>query len=211
MFKNFKKTLNQDNVKYTIIAVLFLHVVFVNKTSKRLLEIYSSLEFRVAMSVIVAYLAYISPLIAIVLTITYVIILRQTQFGDDVGSPSNNNTKTNIYPKDGIKDTIDDIDSVIFSYINYGKDMIFQNKKEEYVVQSVVQSIAPEERNHPADKTLTDSIQLESNEYRQLDIAQTNSVNSKDEPMSAFKDSLDAQGSNYISGFDKKAYERSRF
>jgi hypothetical protein len=207
MFINLKKKLNQDNVKYTIIAVLFLHIVFVNKTSKRLLEIYSSLEFRVTMSVIVAYLAFVSPLIAIVLTITYVIILRQKEFSENVDSPSNNNTKNNIYPKDGIKDTIDDIDSVIFNYINYGKDMIFRNKKEE----SVPKSVAPEERNHPADKTLTDSIQLESNEYRQLDIAQTNSVNSKDEPMSAFKDSLDAQGSNYISGFDKKAYERSRF
>lgn len=219
MLENLKKTLNQDNVKYSLLALLIVQVIFVSHTPKNVLEVYSSLEMRIIMAILVAYLAYAVPLLAIVLTVMYVVVLRQHQLkGGAVEQVEQVNTKTGDTRKDGVKDTVADVESVVAQYMSHAKNTISDVKdkiekvyKEEKSKEQSKEQSAPEERNHPADKTLTDSIQLESNEYRQLDIAQTNSVNSKDEPMSAFKDSLDAQGSNYISGFDKKAYELSRF
>jgi len=215
MLENLKKTLNQDNVKYSLLALLIVQVIFVSHTPKNVLEVYSSLEMRIIMAILVAYLAYAVPLLAIVLTVMYVVVLRQHQLkGGAVEQVEQVNTKTGDPRKDGVKDTVADVESVVAQYMSHAKNTISDVKdkiEKVYKEEKSKEQSAPEERNHPADKTLTDSIQLESNEYRQLDIAQTNSVNSKDEPMSAFKDSLDAQGSNYISGFDKKAYERSRF
>jgi hypothetical protein len=219
MLENLKKTLNQDNVKYSLLALLIVQVIFVRHTPNKVLEVYSSLEMRIVMAILVAYLAYAVPLLAIVLTVMYVVVLRQYQLKggevEQVKQIKQINTKTGDPRKDGVKDTVADIESVVSQYIGHAKNTIKDVKdKLEKVYQeekSKKNSIPPEERNHPADKTLTDSIQLESDEYRQLNIAQTNSINSKEEPMTAFKDSLDAQGINYIRGFDKKTYESSRF
>lgn len=216
MLENLKKTLNQDNVKYSLLALLIVQLIFVSHTPNKVLEVYSSLEMRIVMAVLVAYLAYAVPLLAIVLTVMYVVVLRQQQLnGGEIEQVKQVNIKTSDPRKDSVKDTVADVESVVSQYMSHAKNTI---KDVKYKLEKVYQeekskenSIPPEERNHPADKTLTDSIQLESDEYRQLDIAQTNSINSKGEPMTAFKDSLDAQGINYIRGFDKKSYESSRF
>lgn len=150
MLENLKKTLNQDNVKYSLLALLIVQVIFVRHTPNKVLEVYSSLEMRIVMAVLVAYLAYAVPLLAIVLTVMYVVVLRQQQLnGGEIEQVKQVNTKTGDPRKDGVKDTVADIESVVSQYIGHAKNTIKDVKdKLEKVYQeekSKKNSIPPEE------------------------------------------------------------------
>ena len=190
MMDKISNFLKQDNVKYLIIALLVVQIILVARTPNSILNLYVTVEGRIIVALIVAYLAHISPMLSIAVTITYVIALREARIRSD----GNNSeiVKTNIEKdprKDSVKSTAQDIDDVvrhygtsIFGVFDMGnkkdvKDDVKDNVKDNVKdASNNINNKAPEDLGHPADKTLTDNIQLESPEFRQLDVVQTNDV-----------------------------------
>lgn len=214
MMDKISNFLKQDNVKYLIIALLVVQIILVARTPNSILNLYVTIEGRIIVALIVAYLAHISPMLSIAVTITYVIALREARIRSD----ENNSeiVKTNIEKdprKDSVKSTAQDIDDVvrhygtsIFSVFGMGnkktmKDNVKDNVKD---ASNNINNKAPEDLGHPADKTLTDNIQLESPEFRQLDVVQTNDV--EVEVMDAFGN---VEEDDSISGFNSQSSKHS--
>ena len=214
MMDKISNFLKQDNVKYLIIALLVLQIILVARTPNSILNVYVTVEGRIIVALIIAYLAHISPILAIAITITYVIALREARIRSD----ENNSeiVKTNIEKdprKDSVKSTAQDIDDVvrhygtsIFGVFGMGnkktvKDNVKDNVKD---ASNNINNKAPEDLGHPADKTLTDNIQLESPEFRQLDVVQTNDV--EVEVMDAFGN---VEEDDIVSGFNSQSSKHS--
>ena len=214
MMDKISNFLKQDNVKYLIIALLVLQIILVARTPNSILNVYVTVEGRIIVALIIAYLAHISPILAIAVTITYVIALREARIRSD----ENNSeiVKTNIEKdprKDSVKSTAQDIDDVvrhygtsIFGVFGMGnkktvKDNVKDNVKD---ASNNINNKAPEDLGHPADKTLTDNIQLESPEFRQLDVVQTNDV--EVEVMDAFGN---VEEDDIVSGFNSQSSKHS--
>ena len=87
------------------------------------------------------------------------------------------------------------------------KDDIKDNVKYEVKdASNEINNKAPEDLGHPADKTLTDNIQLESPEFRQLDVVQTNDVEVEVEVMDAFGN---VEEDDIVSGFNSQSSKHS--
>ena len=218
MMDKISNFLKQDNVKYLIIALLVVQIILVARTPNSILNVYVTVEGRIIVALIVAYLAHISPMLSIAVTITYVIALREARIRSD----ENNSeiVKTNIEKdprKDSVKSTAQDIDDVvrhygtsIFGVFGMGnkkdvKDDVKDNVKDNVKdASNNINNKAPEDLGHPADKTLTDNIQLESPEFRQLDVVQTNDV--EVEVMDAFGN---VEEDDSISGFNSQSSKHS--
>ena len=222
MMDKISNFLKQDNVKYLIIALLVVQIILVARTPNSILNVYVTVEGRIIVALIVAYLAHISPMLSIAVTITYVIALREAR----IRSNGNNIeiVKTNIEKdprKDSVKSTAQDIDDVVKHYGNsilgvfgMGNKKAVKDDVKDDVKDSVKDDVkdasneinnkAPEDLGHPADKTLTDNIQLESPEFRQLDVVQTNEF--KVEVMEAFGN---VEEDDSISGFDSQSSKHS--
>ena len=218
MMDKISNFLKQDNVKYLIIALLLVQIILVARTPNSILNLYVTVEGRIIVALIVAYLAHISPMLSIAVTITYVIALREARIRSD----ENNSEilKTNIEKdprKDSVKSTAQDIDDVVrhygtsfFGVFGMGnkkdvKDDVKDNVKDNVKdASNNINNKAPEDLGHPADKTLTDNIQLESPEFRQLDVVQTNDVGV--ELMDAFGN---VEEDNSVSGFNSQSSKHS--
>ena len=218
MMDKISNFLKQDNVKYLIIALLVVQIILVARTPNSILNLYVTVEGRIIVALIVAYLAHISPMLSIAVTITYVIALREARIRSD----ENNSeiVKTNIEKdprKDSVKSTAQDIDDVVRHYgttildvFGMGNKKTIKDNVEDNVKDNVkdasneINNKAPEDLGHPADKTLTDNIQLESPEFRQLDVVQTNDV--EVEVMDAFGN---VEEDDSISGFNSQSSKHS--
>ena len=214
MMDKISNFLKQDNVKYLIIALLVVQIILVARTPNSILNVYVTVEGRIIVALIIAYLAHISPILAIAITITYVIALREARIRSDENSSEIVKTYIEKDPrKDSVKSTAQDIDDVVRHYgtsilgvFGMGnkktmKDNVKDNVKD---ASNNINNKALEDLGHPADKTLTDNIQLESPEFRQLDVVQTNDV--EVEVMDAFGN---VEEDDSISGFNSQSSKHS--
>jgi len=215
--KSRREFLNKNIVKYTILGLYLLQIILVSQTPRSVLEAYASVEGRVLVAIVVAYFAYVSPILAISLTITYIITLKELSNRDN--KPLSYTGK--LYQTDSVKDTARDIDAVVAGYAGkfYSlpgeiqnivdmKNKIDMNAKLD-IKYKLDMNVMPEDKEHPADKTLTDNIQLGKTEWRNLPGIQNNGSGGSEKPMSAFGVVLDAQGYNFISGYNPVSCDKS--
>lgn len=217
MMDKISNFLKQDNVKYLIIALLVVQIILVARTPNSILNVYVTVEGRIIVALIVAYLAHISPILSIAVTITYVIALREAKIRFDENNSEIVKTDIEKDPrKDSVKSTAQDIDDVIrhygtsvFNVFDMGNQNKISNHKKTVKdnvkdASNKINNKAPEDLDHPANKTLTDNIQLEKPEFRQLDVVQTNDVQL--EVMEAFGN---MEENDSISGFDSQSSKHS--
>jgi len=209
--KSGREFLNKNIVKYTILGLYLLQIILVSQTPRSVLEAYASVEGRVLVAIVVAYFAYVSPILAISLTITYIITLKELSNRDN--KPLSYTGK--LYQTDSVKDTARDINAVVTGYAGIiqsapGKiqNKIDMNAKLD-IKYKLDMNVMPEDKEHPADKTLTDNIQLGKTEWRNLPGIQNNGSGGSEKPMSAFGVVLDAQGYNFISGYNPVSCDKS--
>lgn len=203
--KSGREFLNKNAVKYTIIALYLLQIILINQTPRSVLEAYASVEGRVLVAIVVAYFAYVSPILAISLTITYIIALKELSNRDN--KPVTYTGK--LYQTDSVKDTARDIDAVVADYASKFHSLPIEIQNIVDMKNKVDMNVMPEDKEHPADKTLTDNIQLGKTEWRNLPGIQNNSFGGSEKPMSAFGVVLDAQGYNFITGYNPTSCDKS--
>ena len=209
--KSGREVLNKNIVKYTILGLYLLQIILVSQTPRSVLEAYASVEGRVLVAIVVAYFAYVSPILAISLTITYIITLKELSNRDNKSLSYTGK----LYQTDSVKDTARDIDAVVAGYAGKiqsapGKiqNKLDMNAKLD-ITNKLVLNVMPEDIGHPSDKTLTDNIQLGKTEWRNLPGVQNNGSGGSEKPMSAFGVVLDAQGYNFISGYNPVSCDKS--
>jgi hypothetical protein len=218
-FENASQTLKQQNVKYSILCLFVVHIILIKRIPKSILDLYVSIEGRIIAALLVAYLAHAVPFLAIALTVTYIVTLQESRKRIGINESI---VKVNIEKdprKDSVKSTASDIDSVISHYAGKAestiKDVVNTITAEEETNEAAINdNRVPEDMGHPADKTLTDNIQLEHPQFRDLDAVQTNEVSNevevRTEVMSAFGKDLESQESSLIKGFDSIKQKLSR-
>ena len=209
--EKFNKVLQKDNVKYTVVGLIALHILLLSYIPTNIIHLYTDIEGRIVVAIIVAYLAYVSPVIAIALTIAYMVVLRENDIRNNnklfgVQNADIVNYKNN---QDSLQATMNDVNKVVSQYAGQAKGSV-QSVFDNTTKPENNDMTPPESMGHPADKTLTDNIQLESPEFRQLEAIQQNNLETGNGVMSAFGTVLDAQGSTFVRGFDAKTYKYSR-
>lgn len=215
LHKTVSSQLKNESVLNTLRALLVVKALSVRYLPTELLSVYQTLAARVVVALLVVYLVSIDPILAVLVTVVFVLCLREA-----------NNRSASALEATAQADVKDNVDSedvselapvVVADATNEVPPMVEPETVEDgdapVVEPEVVLADLPLEGEHPVDKTLTENISLGSPEFRQLDAVQSNNVTGTDpdEPVKSFKETLDAQGLSLVQGYNPNASKSSKF
>lgn len=195
-----KCLLCNNSVKTILIVLLVLYMVFIKNISLNVLSLFKEPIIRIIITLMIAYIACIDPLIAILITSAFIMSLQE-----------NHNRESRIFTNKVTRNIRQDIVNVE----SESRNPIFLEEKILKDNKNIDKKLNQDDydlENHPSDKTLMDNV----NSYisnKHLNDAQNNNVNGNDpdKPIQVFPDILNAQGINLPSGFDSKSYTASEF
>tara|TARA_B100001057_G_C22657471_1_gene874555 strand:- start:358 stop:981 length:624 start_codon:yes stop_codon:yes gene_type:complete len=185
----------------TIIIILLVNLLIrIKNIPLHILSLFKEPIMRIIITLVIAYVACIDPLIAILITSAFIMSLQE-----------NHNRESKIFTNNVTRNIKQDIINVE----SESKNPIFLEEKILKDNKNIDKKLNQDDydlENHPSDKTLMDNV----NSYisnKHLNDAQNNNVNGNDpdKPIQVFPDILNAQGINLPSGFDSKSYTASEF
>jgi hypothetical protein len=197
LFKKIPDNLHKYRI-YVIILLIIYSSIGIKYLSLTVLLILNHILMRAFVAVVVAFLAYKDPVLAVILTLSYVLTLRELKlrFLNTVNNEivnfsitlTNmlNNIKNSLGYKTPLPNTEDNIETKkVFKY------NIKDNDNKIVYGKSHLEHI-PFEPQHPSSRTLSENIQLGDPEWRQLTAIQTNNV-----------DGVNSANLSLVGGFDK--------
>lgn len=176
----------KSQIILNIVRILLLvNTLLIKQFSNNIIALYKHLATRIIVAILVAILAYIDPVAAVLLAVTFVIGYQEA------------NSRVNV-PS-----------SVLNNVINSSNnnDVMQNNDMDVNVTMPIGKNVIDDEV-HPAHNSLTENIQLGEPDVRMMDEIQRNKVVADvggvdpDEPIQAFSNSNDAQGMNFIKGYN---------
>jgi len=196
--KKVSKQLKNPTVVNVLRALLVVNALMVKSMPTDLLNVYQHLYTRVAVAALVAYLVYVDPILAVLVTVVYVISIRESQ----------NRRVASVVPVDSADTTVSANNG---NGLHANSDLLDVNITR--VLEEMNDEALPSEGENPVDQTLTENISLEDPSYRQLDVVQTNNITGTDpdEPVKSFKETNDAQGLSFVKGHNSGASQTSKF
>lgn len=211
------ETLFKSPITLNIFRILLLiNTLLIKHMSDNIVSLYRHIVMRIVVAVLVAVLAYIDPMAAVLLSVTFVIGYQEANTRLNV---TGNETGTGTYtsPIDQVsllndvlqeEQIIDEITNPVIPSVD--------DANKGIPTMSMSENDVPED-DHPAHSSLTENIQLGDGESRMLQEIQQNvlvaSVGGVDPdiPVQSLQGSNDAQGSNFVKGYDTIMSIASRF
>ena len=196
--KKVSTQLKNPTVMNVLRALLVVMALTVKNMPTNLLNVYQSLNARVVVAVLVAYLVYIDPILAVLVTVVFVISVHE----------SNNRRVAN----GGSVQSVESLESSHANNARVNNEVLEDEYAKVLDVVSTDESL-PFEGENPVDKTLSENISLEDPSYRQLDVVQSNNITGTDpdEPVKSFSKTNDAQGLSFVKGHNMKSPNSSKF
>lgn len=211
---NIKSLTKTKNILLLVKIALLIKVFLIKYISSDIIMFYNTFEMRIIVAVVVAYVAYIDPVLAMLIVVVYLVGLQESK--NRVVFDNNSDNVSNNIPNNVINSVVEDnVNNSNNNVVNNVAENVVANTVEDIANNSVVNVDENSVENNlvnPADLTITDNIQLGNPSNRNLDNIQNNITGvDPDSPVMSFKKTNDAQGLNFIKGFNSVSSKYSSF
>ena len=199
-------------------ASLLINTLLIKYMSDNIVSLYRHIVMRIIVAILVAILAYIDPMAAVLLSVTFIIGYQEANVRLNV-TKNETGTETGTYtaPIDQVS-LLNDVleEEEVINNITNPVIPSVDDANKGIPTMSMSENDVPED-NHPAHSSLTENIQLGDADSRMLQEIQQNVLVASvggidpDIPVQTLQGSNDAQGSNFVKGYDNVMSIASRF